>query len=158
LNGLYCMCAYLKIIPHISADQISSTVASVMLEHLKTSERTVFWNDALKVNDDPFEGLEGGIFAADWDFKAGPSNILIHILNLTKCHSSSRCYVYSWKCSSHMRPTSRTQSIARGAWFTISTRKRTPPLRHQNQTIPQTKNDYNKFLLARTSTANAIGS
>ena len=24
---------------------------------------------------DPFEGLEGGFFATDWDFKVGPTSI-----------------------------------------------------------------------------------
>jgi hypothetical protein len=52
-----------------STDQISATVASVLSEYFKTSERTIFWDDELKANVDPFEGLEGGFFAADWDFK-----------------------------------------------------------------------------------------
>jgi hypothetical protein len=52
-----------------STDQISATVASVLSEYFKTSERTIFWDDELKANVDPFEGLEGGFFATDWDFK-----------------------------------------------------------------------------------------
>ena len=52
-----------------STDQISATVASVLSEYFKTSERTIFWDEELKANVDPFEGLEGGFFAADWDFK-----------------------------------------------------------------------------------------
>lgn len=61
-----------------SMDQISSTVATVLSEYFKSSERTIFWNDDLKRNVDPFEGLEGGFFAADWDFKV--------------CDAGSRCY------------------------------------------------------------------
>jgi hypothetical protein len=41
----------------------------VLSEYFKTSERTVFWNEELKMNIDPFEKLEGGFFATDWDFK-----------------------------------------------------------------------------------------
>ena len=52
-----------------STDQISATVASVLSEYFKTSERTIFWDEELKANVDPFEGLEGGFFTADWDFK-----------------------------------------------------------------------------------------
>ena len=40
-----------------------------MAEFLKTTERTVFWNEDLKVNVDPFQGRPGGLFSADWDFK-----------------------------------------------------------------------------------------
>ena len=53
----------------LSADQISSTVLTVLAEFFKTSERTVFWSDELMVNVDPFQGLDGGFFAADWDLK-----------------------------------------------------------------------------------------
>jgi hypothetical protein len=53
----------------ISADQISNTVAAVLSEYFKSSERTIFWNDDTRRNEDPFEQLEGGFFAADWDFK-----------------------------------------------------------------------------------------
>jgi hypothetical protein len=52
-----------------STDQISTTVATVLSEYFKSSERTIFWNDDLKRNIDPFEGREGGFFTADWDFK-----------------------------------------------------------------------------------------
>lgn len=53
----------------VSTDQISTTVASVLSEYFKSSERTIYWNDDLRMNVDPFEGLEGGFFATDWDFK-----------------------------------------------------------------------------------------
>jgi len=52
-----------------STDQISATVASVLSEYIKSPERTIFWDDDLNMNVDPFEGLEGGFFAANWDFK-----------------------------------------------------------------------------------------
>lgn len=55
--------------PFTSPDQISSTVAVVLSEYFKSSERTVFWSDDLCRNVDPFEGQDGGFFAADWDFK-----------------------------------------------------------------------------------------
>lgn len=54
----------------VSTDQISATVASVLGEYFKSSERTVFWNDEYKMNVDPFASIEGGFFTADWDFKA----------------------------------------------------------------------------------------
>jgi hypothetical protein len=57
------------VLPASSVDQISSTVASALSDHFKTSERTVFWDDYLKMNVDPFERMEGGIFAASWDLK-----------------------------------------------------------------------------------------
>jgi hypothetical protein len=53
----------------VSMDQISTTVATVLSEYFKSSERTMFWNDDFKINVDPFEGMETGFFATDWDFK-----------------------------------------------------------------------------------------
>ena len=44
-------------------------MATVLSDYFKSSERTVFWDDDLKRNVDPFEQLQGGFFAADWDFK-----------------------------------------------------------------------------------------
>jgi hypothetical protein len=41
----------------------------VLADYSKSSERTVFWDDDLGVNVDPFKGLDGGFFAADWDTK-----------------------------------------------------------------------------------------
>ena len=52
-----------------SADQITPTVATLLAECCKTSERTVFWNDDLKLNVDPFLRIEGNFFMQDWDFK-----------------------------------------------------------------------------------------
>jgi hypothetical protein len=59
----------------VSIDQISTTVATVLSEYLKSSERTIFWDDELKMNKDPFENLEGGFFTADWDFKVSASRL-----------------------------------------------------------------------------------
>lgn len=58
-----------------SMDQISSTLSGVLADYSKSSERTVFWDDDLGVNVDPFRGVDGGFFAADWDTKVGPSVI-----------------------------------------------------------------------------------
>ncbi|KAF8807826.1 hypothetical protein BYT27DRAFT_7189920 [Phlegmacium glaucopus] len=69
---------------NLSTDQISATVASVLSEYFKTSERTIFWDDERKANLDPFEGLEGGFFATDWDFKL---KILRQLVELQLCHA-----------------------------------------------------------------------
>lgn len=55
----------------ISTDQISTTVSGVLAEYFKTNERTIFWDDNIRANVDPFEGMECGFFAADWDLKVG---------------------------------------------------------------------------------------
>lgn len=52
-----------------SADQITSTVASVLAEYFRPPNRSVFWSDDLKMNVDPFNGLDGTFFSQDWDFK-----------------------------------------------------------------------------------------
>lgn len=44
-------------------------MAAVLGDYFKTPERTIYWNDDLNKNVDPFSSLEGGFFAADWDFK-----------------------------------------------------------------------------------------
>ncbi|CAA7265919.1 unnamed protein product [Cyclocybe aegerita] len=69
---------------NLSTDQISTTVASVLAEYCKSSERTIFWNEDLKANIDPFEGLEGGFFTTDWDFKL---KILRQLVELQLCHA-----------------------------------------------------------------------
>ncbi|KAJ7492443.1 hypothetical protein FB451DRAFT_1218323 [Mycena latifolia] len=69
---------------NLSIDQISTTVATVLSEYLKSSERTIFWDDQLKINKDPFEGLEGGFFTANWDFKL---KILRQLVELQLCHT-----------------------------------------------------------------------
>ncbi|KIY51292.1 hypothetical protein FISHEDRAFT_30923, partial [Fistulina hepatica ATCC 64428] len=69
---------------NLSADQISSTVANVIGEHMKTSERTVFWDDERNMNVDPFHDLEGGFFSTDWDFKL---KVLRQLVELQLSHS-----------------------------------------------------------------------
>ncbi|KIL71682.1 hypothetical protein M378DRAFT_237449 [Amanita muscaria Koide BX008] len=69
---------------NLSTDQISTTVVTVLSDYFKSSERTVFWNDDLKRNVDPFEQLEGGFFAADWRFKL---IILRQLVELQLSHS-----------------------------------------------------------------------
>src|ERR1700761_1843417 len=87
----------------VSIDQISTTVATVLSEYLKSSERTIFWDDELKVNKDPFEGLEGGFFTADWDFKVSSpttnSCYFIHLSHFFAQISSKYCG-NSWNCNS----------------------------------------------------------
>ncbi|KAI6047940.1 hypothetical protein EDC04DRAFT_2555996 [Pisolithus marmoratus] len=73
-----------RLAPFFSADQISSTVSNVLSEAFKSSERTVFWDDQLGVNVDPFAKLEGGIFTADWDLKL---KILRQLVELQLQHS-----------------------------------------------------------------------
>ncbi|KAJ3783133.1 hypothetical protein GGU10DRAFT_405483, partial [Lentinula aff. detonsa] len=75
---------------NLSEDQISSTVASVLGDYFKTSERTIFWNDDLHKNVDPFPSLEGGFFAADWDFKVRVLRlkILRQLVELQLSHST----------------------------------------------------------------------
>jgi hypothetical protein len=56
-------------LPCSSTDSISSTVQSVLGEFLKTPERTIFWDDKLNANVDPFIASGGGFFTMGWDFK-----------------------------------------------------------------------------------------
>ena len=68
-----------------SSDQISHTVASILAEFLKTPERTVFWNDDIRANVDPFASYEeakGGLWRASWDFKVRNSLRLLYIMQL----------------------------------------------------------------------------
>ncbi|KAI0778361.1 hypothetical protein BD413DRAFT_508647 [Trametes elegans] len=69
---------------NLSSDVISSTVAALLQEYLKTPERTVFWDDTLKANVDPFADMPDGFFAADWDLKL---KILRQLVELQLCHS-----------------------------------------------------------------------
>ena len=36
---------------------------------MKLPERTVFWDEEKKTNVDPLQGIQGGIWGADWDIK-----------------------------------------------------------------------------------------
>jgi len=70
---------------NISSDQISSTLSGVLAEYSKSSERTVFWDDDLGTNVDPFKGVDGGFFAADWDTKL---KVLRQLVELQLTHST----------------------------------------------------------------------
>lgn len=48
---------------------ISDTLATVMMEYLKTAERSIFWDEELKANLNPFQDMPDGFFAASWDLK-----------------------------------------------------------------------------------------
>ncbi|KAJ3866105.1 hypothetical protein EV359DRAFT_72021 [Lentinula novae-zelandiae] len=79
----------LNLRPHtrnLSEDQISSTVAAVLGDYFKTPERTIYWNDDLNKNVDPFSSLEGGFFAADWDFKVRV--LRVKLVELQLSHST----------------------------------------------------------------------
>ena len=54
-------------------------MASVLSEYFKSPERTIFWNEELKANVDPFEGLEGGFFTTNWEFK-----VCVYFLEIQK--------------------------------------------------------------------------
>ncbi|KAI0830489.1 hypothetical protein BC628DRAFT_1354213 [Trametes gibbosa] len=69
---------------NLSSDVISSTVASLLQDYFKTPEHTVFWDDALGLNVDPFPAMAGGFFAADWELKL---KILRQMVELQLCHS-----------------------------------------------------------------------
>ncbi|KAI1789828.1 hypothetical protein LXA43DRAFT_1019768 [Ganoderma leucocontextum] len=69
---------------NLSSDVITSTVAALLQEYFKTSERSVFWDEALKANVDPFQEVEGSFFAANWDTKL---KILRQLVELQLCHS-----------------------------------------------------------------------
>ncbi|PFH49703.1 hypothetical protein AMATHDRAFT_62719 [Amanita thiersii Skay4041] len=70
---------------NLSTDQISTTLVAVLSDYFKSSERTVFWNDDLRRNVDPFEQLESGFFATDWDFKL---KVLRQLVELQLTHST----------------------------------------------------------------------
>ncbi|KIJ66279.1 hypothetical protein HYDPIDRAFT_87027 [Hydnomerulius pinastri MD-312] len=70
---------------NLSVDQISSTLSSVLADAFKGSERTVFWDDDLNANVDPFANLAGGIFTADWDLKL---KVLRQLAELQLAHSA----------------------------------------------------------------------
>jgi hypothetical protein len=55
----------------VSPDQLNDTLATVFSDYFKSSERTVFWDDNLHKNVNPFPKMENGFFAAEWDLKVG---------------------------------------------------------------------------------------
>jgi hypothetical protein len=48
---------------------LNETLAGVLAEHLKTSEMTVFWNDALLKNVNPLTKATHDFFVLEWDTK-----------------------------------------------------------------------------------------
>ncbi|KAI0082084.1 hypothetical protein K474DRAFT_1741576 [Panus rudis PR-1116 ss-1] len=70
---------------NLGADQISSTLSATLQEYFKSSERMLFWDDELKMNVDPLQGLDGGFWNADWDLKL---RILRQLVELQLCHSA----------------------------------------------------------------------
>ncbi|KAK7058377.1 hypothetical protein VNI00_002011 [Paramarasmius palmivorus] len=70
---------------NLSADQLSTTIASVLADYFKTSERTVFWDEELNKNVDPLQGIDGGFYSASWDLKL---KILRQLVELQLTHSA----------------------------------------------------------------------
>lgn len=60
-----------------STDQLSDTVSAVFADYMKTTERSVFWDDEQKKNINPFRTMEEGIFTASWDMKVRTTPSLI---------------------------------------------------------------------------------
>ena len=82
-----------------SSDQISSTLSGVLAEYSKSSERTVFWDDDLGANVDPFRAVDGGFFAADWDTKVCLKRIVFVTLTNALYFSSLKFYANWSNCS-----------------------------------------------------------
>lgn len=143
-----------------STDQISSTVAAVLSDYCKSSERTIFWNDELKMNVDPFHGLEGGIFTADWDFKVSVRNIILRGSVEFWPHSpqiSSKYCASWWNCNCAITRTSRARLIAHGAYHKINTRRKTPRLLLPIPQTPTVRITCSLYLLDRTLRGNVTG-
>ncbi|KAI5116329.1 hypothetical protein M0805_003542 [Coniferiporia weirii] len=64
---------------NLSPDHLSSTLSSVLQEHTKSSERTVFWDEELVMNVDPLQKVEGGIWGANWDLKLRVLRLLVEL-------------------------------------------------------------------------------
>ncbi|KAI0785032.1 hypothetical protein C8Q75DRAFT_794775 [Abortiporus biennis] len=72
---------------NLSADAIPSTISSIFIEHFKSNERMVFWDDTLKANIDPMQTLDpaaGGFWGSSWDLKL---KVLRQLVELQLCHS-----------------------------------------------------------------------
>ncbi|KAI0095098.1 hypothetical protein BDY19DRAFT_916277 [Irpex rosettiformis] len=70
---------------NLSSDVISTTVATVVQEFSRSNERSVFWNDDLKKNLDPFAGSDNDFWKMNWDTKL---KILRQLTELQLCHST----------------------------------------------------------------------
>ncbi|KLO20645.1 hypothetical protein SCHPADRAFT_15551 [Schizopora paradoxa] len=54
---------------NLNPDHVSSTISAILLEHMKGTERTVFWDVDKRMNVEPLQGIEGGFWGADWNLK-----------------------------------------------------------------------------------------
>ncbi|THH11607.1 hypothetical protein EW145_g527 [Phellinidium pouzarii] len=70
-----------------SLSQLPATLSSVLQEYMKSSERTVFWNEELGMNEDPLQKVEGGIWGANWDLKMDKLRILRLLVELQLTHN-----------------------------------------------------------------------
>ncbi|KAI0803329.1 hypothetical protein BC629DRAFT_119943 [Irpex lacteus] len=70
---------------NLSSDVISTTVATVLQEFSRSNERSVFWDEDLKKNMDPFAGSNGDFWTMEWDTKL---KILRQLVELQLCHST----------------------------------------------------------------------
>ena len=70
-----------------SSDVISASITSLIQEHIKGSERGVFWNEELKTNEDPLQGIEKGFWGAPWDLKVQTYAFLLELFSLYSCLS-----------------------------------------------------------------------
>ena len=128
-----------------SSDVISSTVAGVLQEYFKTPERTVFWDDTLKANVDPFPSMPGGFFAADWDMKVRLSEFRSSRAALHRHYLSysSRYYASWWSCSSAIVNRLKRPSTVPGALYITSTRRSKCRLYPLPPATPRVKNGCN---------------
>jgi hypothetical protein len=120
-------------------------VASLLAEYCKTSERTVFWNDDLKFNMDPFDGLQGNFFMQDWDFKVrlkifGSVSTLKLMFYIPQF--SSKCYGNSWNCNWSITLKSKTRLILHGEYNTTSIKRRRHKMRHLTLATPKANRGY----------------
>ncbi|GJE85822.1 hypothetical protein PsYK624_019010 [Phanerochaete sordida] len=70
---------------NLSSDVISASITALFQEHVKGTDRGVFWNDELKINEDPLLGVENGFWGAPWDLKL---RVLRQLVELQLCHSN----------------------------------------------------------------------
>jgi hypothetical protein len=59
----------------------------------------VFWDEDLGANVDPFKGVDGGFFAADWDTKVCLNRIIFVFLTNALYFSSSK-FCANWSSCS----------------------------------------------------------
>jgi hypothetical protein len=74
---------------------LNETLASVLSEYFKTSERSVFWDDSLQKNMNPLTKATPDFFSAEWDVKVGRScytKTMTIIYLIPAFHSSSKSF------------------------------------------------------------------